>query len=396
MPGSQPRADIVLLGPGVDNNANERAGRIIVSNANTSVEIARSGFGTRIGGIDVPPTVPVRFEPGEVASLTGALGTTRPSAPAGDGTPAGAPGNNGDGQNGDGQEGSARDGNGQNEGDSASQQGQEGDTGEGQNAQGPGQQGGNRPADGGGAAPNAGQQADAAPLAGTGSPTGPAAPRGAAGPNLAARAPIGLNQVTALTGQNIGTGVVGAGILGQINTAQNPAQQQLLTAIENNSIAVNTAIATFDQLRAINTGTATFNFGTINLNYVSGAHTNSGGSYKASAVIDFGARSIDLKVENVSYFFAGATSHLFVFNDGGGVGGIYTNDTGSVGQTRNSTVDTSHFPTTPTDSSTAEVTGQIRNNLDTGVIAAVGRVNVKISHGSSKTVIAGGKTVGRQ
>ncbi|MEP4886021.1 MAG: FecR family protein, partial [Alphaproteobacteria bacterium] len=81
-PDSEISADIVLLGPGVDNNANERAGRIIVSNADTSVEISRSGFGTNIAGIDAAPTIPVRFEPSVVSGLTGDLGTNGGARPA--------------------------------------------------------------------------------------------------------------------------------------------------------------------------------------------------------------------------------------------------------------------------------------------------------------------------
>ncbi len=94
-------ASIVLLGPGPDNNANERAGRITVSNGGTSVETTRSGFGTVIGGLDQPPSPPVRFEPGQIAALTGGLGTDGSARPGtgGSGQDSGGAENQGSGEN---------------------------------------------------------------------------------------------------------------------------------------------------------------------------------------------------------------------------------------------------------------------------------------------------------
>ena len=57
-PDSPPSAEVILLGPGANNNADERAGRIIVGNAGSSVEISRAGFGTTVSGVQAPPTVP--------------------------------------------------------------------------------------------------------------------------------------------------------------------------------------------------------------------------------------------------------------------------------------------------------------------------------------------------
>ena len=265
VPGSQVSADIVLLGPGVDNNANERAGRIIVSNANTSVEISRSGFGTNNAGVDTPPTIPVRFAPSVVSGLTGDLGTNGSARPAA--RPAAQP----DTQNGNDPSGGE---------DSDQADGQAG-PGTGQNNE-PGPAGA-RPA--GPAAPNNNTVTASGPATG-GTATGGPATGGPVGG-------IGLGQATALSGQNIGASVVNAGVLNQLGNSQNQAQQLLLAAVEEGAGSFNNTITSFAQLQAIETGTATFDFGTVNLNYVSGAHTNSGGSYKATANIDFGARSID-------------------------------------------------------------------------------------------------------
>lgn len=83
------RATVVLLGPGTENNAGERPGRILVGGsgplgAANIVEIARPGFGTDIAGPNQPPGPPVRFEPARLAALTAPLagGGARPPAPA--------------------------------------------------------------------------------------------------------------------------------------------------------------------------------------------------------------------------------------------------------------------------------------------------------------------------
>lgn len=373
-PDSEVSADIVLLGPGVDNNANERAGRIIVSNADTSVEISRSGFGTRIAGIDAAPTIPVRFEPSVVSGLTGNLGTDGSARPA---TRAGAGPNaqNENSPSGDG-------GNNQPDGNT-------------------GPNNGDGPATARPAGPNAGNpgtQAAAGPIAGAATPR----PGVISGGQTAGGTPVGgvnLGQATALSGQTIGASVVNAGVLNQLGTSQNQAQQILLAAVEEGAGSFNNKIATFAQLQSIETGTATYDFGTIDLKYVSGPHTNSGGSYDASASIDFGARTIDLTVANVSYFFNGGTNQLLVFNDGGGGGatdGTYDTDTGKVTETWNSNTNATNFPTAPTDGATAEISAAIFNDVDTGVIAASGGVNVKITENGGTTVIEGGSTVARQ
>lgn len=82
------RATIVLLGPGPETSTNERVGRILVSGTGAAgaapVEIVRPGFATEIAGLGIPPTPPVRLDPGRLAALTQPLAGTgpRPAPPA--------------------------------------------------------------------------------------------------------------------------------------------------------------------------------------------------------------------------------------------------------------------------------------------------------------------------
>lgn len=102
------RATVVLLGPGAENDAGERVGRILVSGtgaAATPVEIVRPGFATEIAGPDVPPSPPVRMDPVRLAALTAPLaGTARPesstSSPARSSTPSASSGSSGAGNSG--------------------------------------------------------------------------------------------------------------------------------------------------------------------------------------------------------------------------------------------------------------------------------------------------------
>jgi len=82
------RATIVLLGPGPDTNTGERVGRILVTGtgstgAATTVEIVRPGFGTEINGTNLPPTPAMRIDPGRIAAITQPLAGTapRPASP---------------------------------------------------------------------------------------------------------------------------------------------------------------------------------------------------------------------------------------------------------------------------------------------------------------------------
>jgi hypothetical protein len=62
-------SEIVLLGPGPENNANATIGAITVSNAAGSIGIARAGFGTTVAGL-APPSPPVQLPPERLRSIT--------------------------------------------------------------------------------------------------------------------------------------------------------------------------------------------------------------------------------------------------------------------------------------------------------------------------------------
>lgn len=353
-PNSETSADIVLLGPGAENNANERAGRIIVSNADTSVEISRSGFGTTIAGAEFPPSIPVRFEPGAVAGLTGNLGTTQRAGPAAPGQPGPNP-DNGNGPD-----------------------GPDGDNDQGPNSQGPN-------------APTGGQQAANQPAG------GPGTAGSVQGGSAAGGSPVvGLTQANTLSGQNLGAGVVNVAAIGQVGTVQNAATQQLLAAVEKTGANFTNKIASFDQLRSIENGTANYNFGNVALLRGAGSTVGDGGGYDVTAMIDFGARTIDLTISNVLYTINGSGGHTFAFTDGVGQGAndSFSDDTGFAKNTWNNTADAADFTTAPTGGHTVEITGQINNNLDTGAIAASASVHVKVT--AAGAVIEGGATTPRQ
>lgn len=63
---------IALLGPGPDNNADERPGGMTVSNAGESVDIDVPGYATRITAPDQPPSPPFPLTPELLASLSAA------------------------------------------------------------------------------------------------------------------------------------------------------------------------------------------------------------------------------------------------------------------------------------------------------------------------------------
>lgn len=73
-------SEVVLLGPGPENNVGEPGGRIIVSGAGSNVDISRVNFGTRLAG-GAGPTAPVRWGAQKMNSLTGALRSARPNRP---------------------------------------------------------------------------------------------------------------------------------------------------------------------------------------------------------------------------------------------------------------------------------------------------------------------------
>ena len=71
------QSQVVLLGPGPDNNVGEPGGRIIVSGAGSDVHITRPNFGTSLSGF-APPTPPVRWDAQKMNGITGALRAAPP------------------------------------------------------------------------------------------------------------------------------------------------------------------------------------------------------------------------------------------------------------------------------------------------------------------------------
>lgn len=72
-------SQVVLLGPGPENNVGEPGGRIIVSGGGGNVDISRPNFGTQLTG-NAPPTAPVRWDAARMGRLNSSLAPSR-SAP---------------------------------------------------------------------------------------------------------------------------------------------------------------------------------------------------------------------------------------------------------------------------------------------------------------------------
>ena len=305
----------ILLGPGVNNNADERAGRITVSNGGVSVEITRSGFGTTITGINGIPIPPIQFAPAVVAGLTGGLGTDGGARPSSDS----------DGQ------------------------GQSGSNNVGGSGETPGNTGGS--------------------TGNTGGSTG--------------------GQAAALSGQNLGAGGAGAGVVGQFSGTQDQADlQQTIAAQEEDAIQVaNTIITSFDELRSIQTGTATFDLAGIPLTHSSGPNTNSGGSFDANHSINFGNQTMNVGINSVTYFFNGGPNRSFIFANNES----YANGTGSVIRSANSADNQGFFPSAPNSADLVTVTTVLLNDVANGDIAAAVASAVSIDNGTD--VISGGATI---
>lgn len=66
-------AEILLLGPGPEDNSGARRGRITVTSGGRSVEVLRPGFGTVVKGTGQQPETPFRFPPEAAGNLLGEL-----------------------------------------------------------------------------------------------------------------------------------------------------------------------------------------------------------------------------------------------------------------------------------------------------------------------------------
>jgi hypothetical protein len=64
---------VVLLGPGANTDTDERLGRILVSNAGETVEISRTGFATMIEGPNAAPVEPFQLPLADLRALTQSL-----------------------------------------------------------------------------------------------------------------------------------------------------------------------------------------------------------------------------------------------------------------------------------------------------------------------------------
>ena len=64
---------MVLTGPGAKSNTGDRKGSIAVSNANKSVGIERTGFGTKIKGDGEAPDLPSLIPLAVIQELTDSL-----------------------------------------------------------------------------------------------------------------------------------------------------------------------------------------------------------------------------------------------------------------------------------------------------------------------------------
>jgi hypothetical protein len=73
------RATIVLLGPGPSTDTGERVGRILVTAANTTVEVTRPGFGVDLSAANAPPSAPFRhaYPQDEIDAMPGVIDAIR-------------------------------------------------------------------------------------------------------------------------------------------------------------------------------------------------------------------------------------------------------------------------------------------------------------------------------
>ncbi len=74
-----PTSEVVLLGPGPEDNTGARIGRLVVETSGGVVDLARPGFGTVIGAATEPPSPAFRFPPQRIGAITTVLAP--PAAP---------------------------------------------------------------------------------------------------------------------------------------------------------------------------------------------------------------------------------------------------------------------------------------------------------------------------
>jgi hypothetical protein len=281
------RATVVLLGPGPQNDASERVGRVLVNGvgpngSTTTVEVVRPGFATDIAGANQPPSPPVRLDPARLAALTAPLAGTAPRPP---GPPAPA-------------------------------QAQQGSSGQSQQQSAPTGQ----------AADQSGNQTNSTPAASAPGAGAPPPSLGAAGQAIG----TGPSPV-AQSGAGLAGGFTGIGSIDQVANPKNskgrPDAQaapdtKFLADVSQTAPGVPDGIPTREQLRTLG-GTATVTVNGISLTPVNGAGS---GTVNYHLSIDFGSRTTQSTL-NGTYNLNGAGSTIN-FTDNGGNG--FGNGTGQI------------------------------------------------------------------
>ncbi|MFN0044340.1 MAG: FecR domain-containing protein [Alphaproteobacteria bacterium] len=288
------RATVMLLGPGLSNNAGERPGRIVVSGAAASggeVLITRPGFATTLS-TTMPPSEPVRLETQQAARISNSL--TQSHSAAADGASGGT----------------------------------------------------------NSATPSPAQQSPSAPGTNVVRQSG----QGAAG----ALGPLGGTAQAALLAQN--------------------SSQSTVKAAQDSAVSIGEQ-STWEQVRTIHSGTATFNFGTVNL--VPTAGTGSG-SYTLTVTMDFGARTASAAYSG-NYTVGALTGTI---NAGNNPVKNYAQDSGLA----QSTDGNGH---TLPGGATMKDFFKLKNDVTSRTIAKTLENRIEISDSTSTNVIAtqGGKAV---
>jgi hypothetical protein len=310
------RAIVVLLGPGPETNTSERVGRILVTGAGaagqaTRVEIVRPGFGTEITGVNVPPTPPVRIDPARIAAITSPLAATGPRPAAqpqqqqGQGGQPAQPGQPQEGQAQPGQPGGQA---GPAPGSPPGGQEQQGQGG--QPAQ-PGQ-----PQEGQAQPRQPGGQAGPAP----GSPPGGQAAAPPPPGGLAQKSGDLVKQSGSLaqqSGQSLALGTAGIGNVRALAPTLQQANAQVAQAVQAPPPLGRDT--TFEQLRSITSGSATFTSQTFAL-----TGSGSTGTYSITYSYNFATATAtgNLQITETSGFISSnGTSGIFVLRTNPFVGG---------------------------------------------------------------------------
>jgi hypothetical protein len=167
------------------------------------------------------------------------------------------------------------------------------------------------------------------------------------------------------------------------------ADSQLVKATETTQSTLQ-SIAAFEDLRSIESGTASFTMHNVPLTYQSGPTENSGGSYNASFLVDFSTRSLDISVSQLNYFFADQSERSAAFDDRV----LYSGQSGPTTTSTSSDQQPGAFRLGEGEDypDTVRVEYEILNQPESAIIANAARINVTVESADDGTVIAGGRT----